>query len=469
MSNAAWLAAIGCLVAAGAAHGQTVRGRVLVEGEDRQVAQAHIAVLAADRDAVVAARLSGDGTFLFDLADAGSYRLRVTALGYATLTTEAVAVEAGMSVTVELRLRPDAIALEPLRVVAERIEPPFMRDVRRRQQMGFGRLLTREELDGRFGSRLDDVLRDAGMWIEYVPLGQLLVPLVTGRQSVRSAIAGDACYSALYLNGVRQFPTLRGSGRDTVALEQAFDFFQFRPQDIEAIEIYRSRVQAPAEWADPMSECGVVAVWLRGGYYEPGTEDAPYTGPWPVVSLNVAGSSYRLTGGQAPDAGTALEAATYWRLSARLSAGVRLRRSMHVLPAETTEELMSGMNPSRFDVAPGPRSMSLFVMAAEPRLVLLPQARLTPAVSLRLQVARRSFAVDDPYIAARSYRFASLGVGAGAAAGLGLRVSDGIALEASAAFDRLFFGSYPDLAAPSKRTSATWSATSVRLGVTTRL
>jgi hypothetical protein len=94
--------------------------------------------------------------------------LRVEALGYSALTTAAIKLARDAVVTVELRLLVDAIALQPLRVTAERVEPWFMRDIRYRQRIGFGKLVTREELDMRPGAPLDAVLATVpGLRISY--------------------------------------------------------------------------------------------------------------------------------------------------------------------------------------------------------------------------------------------------------------------------------------------------------------
>jgi hypothetical protein len=472
------LAAALLLAGACPAAAQIVRGTVLSEGAEQRVAGARVSVLTEATGAVVTEQLSSDGAFQIDVRQPGRYRLRVQALGYATTTTEPLELGAGALLTVEVRLRADAIALEPLRVVAERWEPLFMRDVRDRRRMGFGRLLTREDLDQRFGSRLDDVLRDAGLAIEYVALGQQQVPLVSGRQSTARVLHGAGCYAALYVNGMRHFPSVMrpaAAGRtqdgtgifDIPALQAVLDFFTFRPQELEAVEIYRSRSEAPAEWADDMSECGVVAIWLRQDR-DRGVRTA-YTGPWPNAALNLAGGSYRLTGSDAPAPGTAFEAAVQWRLRGRYTAGARLRRSVHTLSAEATEELMRGMNPLFFDLSPGPRPMSLYVLSVEPRVELLRAARVTPSVTLRLLAAHRRFEVDDPWAAGRSYRFSSLGAGIGAAAGVEVHIARGVAFELSAAQERIGFGGYGPLEGPDKRTGSWWTANGWRLGFTTRL
>lgn len=182
------------------AHAQTLRGSVVADSNGRRIEHAHVTVLHGSEDAVIASRISPDGNFVFDLPEPGEYRLRVEALSYRSMTSAPLQISASTVLTIELRLHPEAIVLEPLRIVGARPEPPFMRDVRSRHHFSSGRLITREQLDERSGSRLQDVLRDAGLRITEV--GPLRIPLVSGR--VLSTLSRD-CYADLYLNGIRQY------------------------------------------------------------------------------------------------------------------------------------------------------------------------------------------------------------------------------------------------------------------------
>jgi hypothetical protein len=447
--------------------GQTVRGRVVGELDDRPIAQAHVAVLAGAGAGVIASRLSADGSFLFDLPDAGSYHLRVEALGYFPLTTEPLDVPARTVISLELRLRTDAIALEPVRVVGERPEPPFMQDVRRRHGIGFGRLITREQLDERFGSLLQDVLRDAGLRITEVRDGLRVFPLVTARLT---ATASRNCFADLYLNGLRQY-TFGTTEYDGEQLERAWELFQFRPQDIEAVEIYRGAAEIPAEYSGSTAQCGVVAVWLRSGYETMPVGDGDlYTGPLPQVTLNAAGARYTLNGRHTPARGTAYEAAAYWRVrgGAGIGAGigVRTRYGAHELSAETARELMRG---TRIE-EPGPRPLSVVMLGIEPRIVLFERRPVRPVLAGRIAVARRRFEVPNPRLPrARPAVFTSHAWGWGGAAGAELALLRGVSLEGTVSYERLHFGAYEALETRSKNTASDWRTTMLRVGLAKRL
>jgi hypothetical protein len=440
------------------ASAQVLRGTVIDELANRPVARARVAVMPADRDTVIISRITDDGVFEFHLPEPGAYRLRVEALGYAALTTAALEVRADGVVTVELRMRVEAIALQPLRIVAERVEPPFMRDIRYRQRLGFGNLVTREELDERTGSRLRDVLETVpGVRIvEVARRGGRPVPLVETRAA---AINPRGCFAALYLNGIRQFEM---GAPDPDVLAKVEELFALRPYDIEAIEVYRGAAEVPAEFSGSTAECGVVAVWLRTGH-ERYAETAPAVSA-PRVHVSLAGAHASVSGDQAPDAGMAFEAAAYWPIWRSVSLGVSVRRSGHHLALAEATRLLRSVDPAVVALPTGPEPMTLYVLGVEPRLHLLRSAPVRPVVGGRLALARRGFDLDYRDVD-RSFDFTSHGWGVGGGAGIDLRVTPWLSLDATVLREWLFFGTYRALETPGNPTAADWNATVVRVGI----
>ena len=152
------------------AHAQALRGWVKDDASDRPLKGASVSVLHVVADTVLAVRVTDDAPFHIFMREAGNYRLRVAALGYVSVTTEPVLVPEGLVMTLEVRLRANAIALDPVRVVAERNEPTFMRDVRARMNEGWGRFLMREDLNDRGGGTIDEILAgEAGISIARLP------------------------------------------------------------------------------------------------------------------------------------------------------------------------------------------------------------------------------------------------------------------------------------------------------------
>jgi hypothetical protein len=243
------------------ASGQTVRGVILDEGANQRINGAVVSVLPAATDTVLFRRIAVDGLFEMLLPDSGRYRVQVQALGYRAVRFP-VELGLGSVVTLEVKLSHEAIALEPVRVVAERAEPLYMKDVRRRQAQGFGRFLSREQIDEQLGVRLDDLLRSVpGIRLANYNAGARLVPLVVSRVP---NVAGD-CFATIYVNGSRVLELPTGPP-DVLALEKADDLFSLSSSQVEAIEVYRGAAEVPAEFGGATARCGVVAVWLRAGH-----------------------------------------------------------------------------------------------------------------------------------------------------------------------------------------------------------
>ena len=439
---------------------QAVRGRVLSDLDGKSVAAANITVLAASGEKVVS-RISRDGTFLFDIPEPGSYRLLVEALGYRTLTSSVLLVPAGTMLTVELRLHVSALALEPLKVVAARIEPWFMRDLRLRQRDGWGHLISREQLDDAIGSNLSDVLMSTGLRMESVPIGEgssrrVTLPTVTRTEITRKA----NCYSALYVNGVRQFPTIGPE----VDLYRADETMAIRPYEIEAIEVYKSRIEAPAIYADTFAACGVVALWLRSGVERALAQDSLLRSiPVPHVTLNVGGVSMWASGAHAPTEIRSIEVSGVWQAFRAVQINVLARRSSGDISSANSGDLTQRLDPRFYRVPPGPRPLTVWTVGVEPRLQFRRQSRIRPLIGGALLAARRSFSVEPRAVQEESPTFSSSGWGIGATAGATFDVFGWLSLELAGGVERLNFGAFRQLEGRTFTTAGDWSANYLRL------
>lgn len=450
---------------------QTIRGRIIADLDERAIHQAQISVLATDPDAVLASSVSVDGNFLFDLREAGTYRLRAEALGYQTLTTAPVTVPANTVISVELRLSTSAIALDPLRIVAERREPPFMQDIRRRQRIGFGRFIMREQLDQRQGSRLQDVLRDTGLWIQEfsmtgidggsVPGHGPPVPLVTAR--LRGTLSRD-CHADLYLNGVRQYGAEQDP-RDSWPRVQ--DLFLFRPDEIEAIEIYRGAAEVPAEYSGSTAACGVVAFWLRSGYEPRGEAELKAPLPPPRVRAGVRSMMMRIDGPHAPDPASVIEVAFALAGTPRLTFSLHARYGRHVLAPQTVSRLTRPAPDANDDA--DARPMSLLAGGIEPVLTLFQVGPMRPVIAVRGQFVHRRFSTSSGTQDGGNRVHSSHGWAGGVSAGMEFDLSRSFVAEIMYGREWSSLGAFPQLETYWRRTASRWNAAVLRTGLAVRL
>jgi hypothetical protein len=233
--------------AAGAA-GQTVTGQVVDAVTGEGVEQASVEVMPEPADPAAGELVvATDSAGWFTLSvPAGSYTFRVQHVGYETLRTPAIPVARGELVTIEIRLGPRPIEIEPLLVRArgrDRWYSPFHQRLEQGRAMGQGRFITREDIERRPAGTVNDLLA-AQPGLRLVPVRGSTVVIMTGR--------GQNCRPMLYFDGV---PLIRGAGDVDLS-------HWFQPHMIEGIEIYASDTATPADMRG--NGCGVIAIWSRG-------------------------------------------------------------------------------------------------------------------------------------------------------------------------------------------------------------
>lgn len=137
-------------------------------------------------------------------------------------------------------MQPQAVNLPQVMVEADRIRFSFdgMGGFWGRQEQGWGRSFTREDIERHRPSRVTDLLRT---------LPNLSIVRIGPTTRILSTWSGQQCEPSLWLNGARMF------NWDVDALA--------RPQDIAAIEVYRA-IDVPAEFSG-FDSCGAIVLWTR--------------------------------------------------------------------------------------------------------------------------------------------------------------------------------------------------------------
>ena len=184
-----------------------------------------------------------NGFFRFDRVPSGTYRLRVTLLGYHdTLDTLAVAPGADLEISHVLSVSP--IPLDPIVVVTESRDRGFLRGFEDRRQTRSGTFFDRQDIEARNPFVLTDLLR-------LVP-GARVIPAGSRGNTVRLR---GGCRPSLWVDGV---PLMTLDGMDDFLL----------PMDIEAVEVYLG-VSLPVQFGS--NSCGAIVVWTRRGEPTQGT------------------------------------------------------------------------------------------------------------------------------------------------------------------------------------------------------
>jgi hypothetical protein len=242
-----WAAGLAALVLVSPLQAQILGGRVMDRTSNEPVQDAVVEVLNPAGRRVHQARTDRDGFFVFELRQAGEYRVRTARIGYSTTTSGPVQVEERQSVQVEIKLSTGEVQLEALTVTA-RSQPPRSNFLERegfydREKMGFGLFLTSAELNQRHATQTADLFR--------------------GLAGVQVTSAGGTRYNVSMSRNSGNCPPRILLDAGPVSGSDLDSFVQ--PQDIEAIEIYRGPSETPGRWMANSSSCGLIVIWTKRG------------------------------------------------------------------------------------------------------------------------------------------------------------------------------------------------------------
>lgn len=208
--------------------------------------------LSADSAPMARAETDSTGAFALDPVPPGSYTLVIRRMGYQELAYTFDLVE-GSDFDVSAALVPQALSLDPIVVAVDRKISPEMRTFEARQATGIGTFITREEIERRRPTRTTDIFRT-------VPLVRVRPNNATGLSMLTMR---NGCQPQMVIDGL------------PVASGYVSPDLTFRPDDIEAIEVY-SAATTPPEY--PYTGCGTIVVWTR----QPKRMTGPPT-PWKLL------------------------------------------------------------------------------------------------------------------------------------------------------------------------------------------
>lgn len=240
-------------------------GVVVDNGTNAPVEGASVTLLSQQGRRMRTVVTGSDGRFSF-VPSPGYYRFRVARVGYVQVNTAHVRVVRD-SVDLEIRLRNDAVMLAPITVVARsgRVSP-VLSGFYHRMENGFGRYITRDQIERRQPGQITDMLR-------MLP-GVRMTPRASGIGADvvmnRAAPRVGGCPVQIFLDGIRvnrgDAPTVNRDSLDEslIALNETISVDELAdPSELEGIEVYYGLAGVPAEFMGPDARCGTVAVWTR--------------------------------------------------------------------------------------------------------------------------------------------------------------------------------------------------------------
>lgn len=267
-----------------AAQAQELSGRVVDLDTEGPVAGATITLVSLNRGRVASATTDQQGRFRLVADRAGMFRAEVRRVGSLPVIDGPFDLAAHQVIETVYRIKLVPLTLEDLDVVAEKeAAQRFLTEAGfyERQRSDFGKFIDRETIEARRARQFTDLLATVA--------GVRLTPFSSGfdRASVRlrgsSLSTGGACHPKVYLDGLlvvqgdaRPFSRVLRQDPNGVATEVQAEEFErtevdindvVMPNDIEALEIYRSGAQVPAKFGgtSTATQCGVIVIWSRRG------------------------------------------------------------------------------------------------------------------------------------------------------------------------------------------------------------
>lgn len=196
-------------------------------------------------DNVFLTRSDDSGRFHVAQMPAGARDVEVRRLGFVPRRA-AIARSVGTTDSVQVTLRAMVQELPEITVEEQHdaVSRKYLAEFWSRRSRGFGKFVTRDEIERKGASRFVDVVRS---------VSGVAILNYRGRPDIRFRGAGIGsmfrdCPPQYWMDGI---PLQNGSADE------------FSPHDVEAIELYASAATTPPQFATRGETCGTVVVWTR--------------------------------------------------------------------------------------------------------------------------------------------------------------------------------------------------------------
>lgn len=238
---------------------QGVQGVLLDRRTGEPVRTAEVTLRQSPGSVVVTGATDRKGFFRLQTPVPGHYLLSAEALGFSQVRGEEVEVTMGRLSVLEIKMAPEALALEPLVISAAprafHLEMQGFYD-RKTKGLDSGIFMPPEFLEERQPRRLTDLFFE-------IPGTRVLDTAVGGRGVYfRSGERfTEICWPMVYVD---RHLISTGGFLSVGAEPRAIDDL-VPATDVAAVEVYRSPAEIPPEFNGPNAGCGVVVIWTRRG------------------------------------------------------------------------------------------------------------------------------------------------------------------------------------------------------------
>jgi len=280
------LVALLVLLATSQGHAQAIRGYLIDDSNQNPVPGATITLLVGETRGV-RTLTDDDGYFLLSLDDWGTYQLEAMRIGYRTTVSQPFLVEQSDTVTVDFRVLPDAVLLQPLLVTARSTRGRDQFE-RRMENWDRGIFITPAMVDSIQPTHPAEVLRkQPKIWLSW-GWGRNPWSGETGPVPNIRTFLGNGCLTYM-IDGRSVRRPLFAEG----PMWLDWPLNTLKAEDIVAVEVYRHITEVPEEIRNRANEifhgeplanlpsihggepvqrdfmartCGIVNFWTRAGW-----------------------------------------------------------------------------------------------------------------------------------------------------------------------------------------------------------
>jgi hypothetical protein len=244
--------------------------RVAADTTTRPIPNVYVGIPALGRTATT----DSSGRAVLERLPAGAHRLVARAIGFRPDSTVVELMEGAVR-QITLKLTTHTPVLEEVRVsAAGTSRTGKMVGYHERRERGIGRFIDRDVLERNGHRRTADILNTVpGVYVRYGYTSKAWAS--SGRNSNASgcptcgsantalinpgdrlAGAGPACYMDVYIDGALVY-------NSSLRYAALYDLNSIEPGSIEAMEVYSSGSNLPAEFQRTGGGCGAMLIWMR--------------------------------------------------------------------------------------------------------------------------------------------------------------------------------------------------------------
>jgi len=232
---------------------QTVSGSVVEGGTGSVLRDVAVGLHTSDGLTVGAVESDSLGRFELHAPEAGSYFLTASKLGYVDLTHGDFYLDEGDRPVLEIFLRPTPIELEGIDVSAEEIPPVERLGRLRLQTSGFF-----DRKNAGFGEFFSPEMIEELQPINFTDIVARLPRVAVDGGILVFTRFGMPCEPNIWINGILVLGDRVGGSDELRVIDD-----RVLVGEVLGVEVYRSRVSTPMEYAGPGSECGTVLIWTK--------------------------------------------------------------------------------------------------------------------------------------------------------------------------------------------------------------